>query len=169
MRIFSAKGALAALALLAGVTSLANAQQPSSAQANAIRQNCRSDYESYCSSVPPGGQASLNCLAQNQSKLSPACGQAVAAATGGGATAAAPAAPVAQPASVPPHGPLSPPPQMSPREEMFLMREACGRDYRRVCTGVPVGGGNALRCLANHSQSLSPGCEQALMMMHARR
>jgi len=49
------------------------------------------------------------------------------------------------------------------------MREACGYDYRRLCAGVPLGGGNALRCLANHGMSLSPGCERALMMLHARR
>jgi hypothetical protein len=58
---------------------------------------------------------------------------------------------------------------MSPREELMLMRGACGYDYRRMCAGTPLGGGNAVRCLANHSQSLSPGCEQALMTMHARR
>jgi len=51
----------------------------------------------------------------------------------------------------------------------MLMRGACGHDYRRMCAGTPLGGGNAVRCLANHSQSLSPGCEQALMTMHARR
>jgi len=46
------------------------AQQPS-AQADAIRQNCRADYQSLCASVPPGGQASLNCLAQHARQLSP--------------------------------------------------------------------------------------------------
>ena len=48
--------------LIAGVSW---AQQPTQAQQNAIRQNCRSDYQSYCSAVPTGGQASLQCLQQH--------------------------------------------------------------------------------------------------------
>lgn len=160
------KGALALTAMLIGLSGMASAQQPTSAQTNAIKQNCRSDYQSFCSSVPPGGQASLSCLAQNAVQLSPACGQAVAAVTGGGAGAAAGAT---QAHAVPPHGALSPPPQMSPREELMIMRQACGMDYRRLCTGVPLGGGQALRCLSNHSMSLSHRCEQALMAMHAQR
>lgn len=51
----------------------------------------------------------------------------------------------------------------------MLMRQVSGMDCRRLCAGVPLGGGNALRCRANHSMSLSHGCEQALMMMHACR
>ena len=152
---------------MAGMAGAEVAQQPS-AQADAIRQNCRADYQSLCASVPPGGQASLNCLAQHAGQLSPACGRAVAAATAGAAGPQT-GAPGEAAMAVPPHGPLSPPPQMSPREELMLMRGACGYDYRRMCAGTPLGGGNAVRCLANHSQSLSPGCEQALMTMHARR
>jgi hypothetical protein len=80
----------------------AEAQQPSAAQRNAIKQNCRSDYISYCSSVPPGGKASLQCLEKNAASLSPTCQQAVAAVSGAGATAppaaAAPAVHAAKPA-----------------------------------------------------------------------
>jgi len=168
---------------LAGLLAAGVAQvqaQPTSGQASAIRANCRSDYQSFCAAVPPGGQASLACLEQHAAQLSPPCRQAVGAAAGSGA-APAPAAPTAAtagpaphaaqppPPHSPPHGALSPLPPISPREEMFLMRDACGMDFRRLCAGVPLGGGNSLRCLANHSQSLSPRCEQALMMLHARR
>lgn len=167
MIAFSIRRVMSLAALLMGIAGIANAQQPSSAQINAVKQNCRSDYQSLCSAVPPGGQASLNCLSQHAAQLSPACGQAVAAVSGGGGGGAPAATQAAVP--VPPHGALSPPPQMSPREEMMIMRQACGNDYRRLCAGVPLGGGNALRCLANHSMSLSHRCEQALMMMHAAR
>jgi len=191
MRLFGLMGMALAGLLAAGVGQVQ--AQPNSAQASAIRANCRSDYQSFCAAVPPGGQASLACLEQHAAQLSPPCRQAVGAAAGAGA-ATAPTAPMpnapmpgapipgAPPAATagaaphaapqphsPPHGALSPLPPISPREEMFLMRNACGMDFRRLCAGVPLGGGNSLRCLANHSQSLSPRCEQALMMLHARR
>ena len=63
------------------------AQQPTSEQISAIRANCRSDYQRYCSSVPTGGSASLQCLEQNSAKLSGACQQAVSAAMGTSAPA----------------------------------------------------------------------------------
>lgn len=163
MRVFLFAGAMT-LGVVLSVG--ANAQQPSPAQTDAVRQNCRSDYEALCASVPPGGQASLQCLAQHSAQLSPACGQSVAAITGGSAGTPAATAP---PHPVPAHGALSPPPAMSPREEMMLMRQACGPDYRRFCAGVRLGGGQALSCLANHGMSLSHACEQALMTMHAQR
>src|SRR6516164_10648682 len=65
----------------------AAAQQPSQDQIAAIKSNCRSDYLSYCSSVPRGGSQALQCLKSNLAKLSSGCQQAVKAAA---ATAAAP-------------------------------------------------------------------------------
>src|ERR1051325_6604628 len=65
---------------LAGFSLPSAAQQPTSEQISAIRANCRSDYQRYCSSVPAGGSASLQCLEQNSAKLSGACQQAVSAA-----------------------------------------------------------------------------------------
>jgi hypothetical protein len=41
------------------------AQAPSQAQRDAIKSQCRSDYMAHCSSVPPGGEASLQCLQKN--------------------------------------------------------------------------------------------------------
>ena len=69
---------------------LAHAQQPTSAQANAIRQSCRADFQANCAGVPTGGQAALACLQQNAAKASPACQQALRAV--GDAAAAAPRA-----------------------------------------------------------------------------
>jgi hypothetical protein len=55
------------------------AQAPSEAQRAAIKSNCRSDYMAHCSSIPPGGAASLQCLQQNVGSLSAACAGAVKA------------------------------------------------------------------------------------------
>jgi hypothetical protein len=74
------------VALLAALAAPALAQQPTSAQAGAIRQACRSDYQAHCASVPTGGSAALACLQQNAASLSPGCQQAVKA-VGGGAGA----------------------------------------------------------------------------------
>ncbi len=55
---------------LAGAGATADAQQPTSAQAGAIRQACRSDYAANCAGVPTGGQAALACLQKNAAKTS---------------------------------------------------------------------------------------------------
>ncbi len=149
--------------LIAGVSW---AQQPTQAQQNAIRQNCRSDYQSYCSAVPTGGQASLQCLQQHAAELSPACGQAVGAI--GGATppagkSAPPPAQAAHPPAAPPAAPPPAAPPPNPRAEMALMRQACGMDYRAFCRGVRPGGGRGIACLTDHQESLSDGCRTALM------
>ena len=94
---------LASIGALAGIlvaAPLAHAQQPTSAQANAIRQSCRADFQANCAGVPTGGQAALACLQQNAAKTSPECQQALRAASGAAPaaprTAAAPAAAAAQ-------------------------------------------------------------------------
>jgi len=135
----------------------AQAQQPNQAQLDAIRQNCRSDYQSNCAGVPAGTQASLQCLQQHQAELSPPCKRAVAALQGGGA--AHPAATATQ----------APRPAMSPTQEMALMRRACGTDYRTWCRGVPLGGGHAVACLAANRSHVSSGCRTALAEMKAMR
>lgn len=145
--------ALAATALIAG-SSIGAAQQPTQAQADAIRQSCRADYQAHCSSVPTGGSAALQCLRTNLASLSPGCQSAVSAA-GGGSAGTSPASP---PAS-------SPPPGASPttkREQAMMMRQACGADFRTWCRGVALGGGRALTCLADHRESLSQPCRDAL-------
>jgi hypothetical protein len=84
--------------------------QPTQAQIGAMRQACRSDYMRVCSSVPTGGAAALQCLQQNEARLSPACGRAVAAASPQAApapTAAATDNEIPQ-AATPPGSPLWP-------------------------------------------------------------
>jgi hypothetical protein len=147
------------------------AKKPSSAQVAAIRSACRSDYQKVCAGVPTGGAPALQCLEKNKSKVSPACEQAVNAAGGGGGAApaaaagsapaaAATASPGAAPAAAPvPALVLRP---MRPREELFVLRSACGGDVRALCGGVPVGGGRIVRCLATQAASLSPACKEVL-------
>ena len=146
------------------------AKQPSSAQASAIRSACRSDYPKVCAGVPTGGAPALQCLDKNKSKLSAACGQAVGAATGGtaapaasGATAAAPAATAtaAAPAAIA----LRP---MRPREELLVVRSACGTDVRSLCGTVMGGGGRIVQCLASNAPSLSPACRDVLAQFAAQ-
>src|SRR5436309_4376871 len=92
--------ALLGAALLAAATP-ALSQGPSQAQRDAIKSQCRSDYIAHCSSVPPGGEASVQCLAKNMSSLSAGCQSAVRAVQAAAApkTESAPAA--ATPAAAP--------------------------------------------------------------------
>src|SRR2546430_1372541 len=165
--------------LLAAVTFAAPAfsQAPTEAQRDAIRSECRSDYEAHCSSVPPGGAASLQCLQKNMSSLAPGCQSAVRAVevpaepkaeskpeTAPAATAATPS-PGAAPATAPAALALRP---MRPREVLFVLRSACGGDVRALCPGVEPGGGRIIECLATQAASLSPACQGVLAPFAAR-
>src|SRR6185369_1037463 len=152
----------------------APAGQPTSAQISAIRSACRSDYPKVCAGVPTGGAPALQCLEKNKAKLSAGCEKAVSAAGGGGATAAAPAAGAAPAAAgaataAAPAAPavivLRP---MRPREELFVLRSACGADVRSICGGVAPGGGRILQCLATNAAQLSPACKDVLSQFAAR-
>ena len=91
-------GPLLAVAAVFATATSALAQAPSQAQRDAIKSQCRSDYMAHCSSVPPGGEASLQCLQKNMSSLSSSCQSAVRAVE----APAAPAATTAKPAEVAP-------------------------------------------------------------------
>lgn len=153
----------------------AAAKQPTSAQVSAIRSACRSDYPKVCAGVPTGGAPALQCLEKNKGKLSPACEKAVAAAGGGaGAPAAAAggtttAAPAAASTTAAPAAPvvivLRP---MRPREELFVLRSACGADVRTICGGVAPGGGRIVQCLATNAASISPACQDVLSQFRAQ-
>ena len=134
----------------------ARAQQPSPAQADAIRQSCRGDYQAHCAGVPTGGSAALQCLQRNLASLSSSCRTAVSTAEGGGAPN-----PSAASQGRPPPAPAMAP-AMTPREQAALMRRSCGGDFRALCRGVSLGGGRALACLADHQESLSPPCREAM-------
>ncbi len=152
--------------VLCQLAGTATAQQPSQAQTAAVKQSCRSDYQSYCAGVPTGGRASLQCLQQHQADLSPDCQAAVGAIGGGGAAAAGGTAPRGTAPASPPTGAA---PAMSKRQEVALMRRACGGDFRAYCRGVPLGGGQGIGCLTANESRLSPSCKGALAEAHGGR
>jgi hypothetical protein len=135
-------------------------KRPSKAQAAAIRSACRADYQSYCRGVPPGGTAAWSCLQANAASFSPPCQRAVYAVTGGTPTEAAAPPAGAPPAAVPVRPPIGR--VVSLREELFVIRTACGGDFRAYCAGVRLGGGRAIGCLEANAASLSPSCQGAL-------
>jgi hypothetical protein len=145
------------------------AGQPTSAQISAIRSACRSDYPKVCAGVPTGGAPALQCLEKNKAKLSAGCEKAVSAASGGGAAAAAPpagAAPAGAAAAAAPAVIVLRP--MRPREELLVLRSACGADVRSICGGVQPGGGRIVQCLATNAAQLSPACKDVLSQFAAR-
>jgi Cysteine rich repeat len=144
------------------------AKKPTNAQISTIRSACRGDYPKVCAGVPTGGAPALECLEKNKASVSAACGKALAAVGGGtaapaasGAPAAARAAPPAPPAAVV----LRP---MAPREELFVMRSACGADIRTLCAGVVPGGGRIMQCISDRAADLSPACQGVLAPFAAR-
>lgn len=186
--------------ILIAIASPTFAQAPSQAQRDAIKTQCRSDYIAHCSSVPPGGEASLQCLQKNMASLSAGCAGAVRAVQASTAapkataptpaaapkTEATPPATKPAPATAAPKAAVkstAPPPAaaattaapaaaaapaaivlrpMRPREELLVMRSACGSDIRSLCGGVAPGGGRIVQCLASNSASLSPACTSVL-------
>ena len=147
------------LPILLLVSTAATAQQPSQAQVSALRSSCRSDYRTYCASVPTGGSAALQCLRQHVDQVSPGCQSAVKA---------VPARDASQPPTTQPPA-AQPPAAMPPRERMAAMRQACGQDFRTLCRGVPMGGGQAMSCLADNQSRLSPACGNLVAEARARR
>jgi hypothetical protein len=164
-----ATAALIALAVpvLVALAVPAWAQSPSPAQASAIRQACRADYQSHCASVPTGGSASLQCLQQNAAALSTPCQQALAA-VGGTASSAPANSPPATAQSPNAKSPTASTPT-SRRAEITTLRTDCRADYRKFCATVQPGGGRALGCLQAHGAQLSRQCQSALLTaQHSR-
>ena len=155
--------------LMSVVAAPAVAQGPSEAQREAIKTDCRNDYIAHCSSIPPGGEASLQCLAKNMSSLSPTCQAAVRAVEAPAAAAApkaatAPAATSAKPAAATaaPKAAATTPAKQPSSAQVAAVRSACQSDYPKVCAGVPPGGAPALQCLEKNKAKVSASCQQAV-------
>ncbi|QWG18124.1 hypothetical protein KMZ68_24805 [Bradyrhizobium sediminis] len=166
------------------VVTPAFSQAPTDAQRSAIRSECRADYQALCASVPPGGEASLQCLQKNMPNLSSGCAGAVravgpaaapkaesapaAAPKAESAPAAAPAKPAATtsaPAAAPaaaPKAAASTAAKQPTDAQVSAIRTACRSDYQKVCAGVPTGGSASLQCLDMNKAKTSGGCQQAL-------
>ena len=141
----------------------ATAQQPTAVQQSAIKSACRSDFMAQCSGVSPGGKAALTCLQQHSSSLSSACQTAIGALGGGkSAPAATATSPATAPATAPAATATPASPTFTPRQEMAIVRQSCGPDFRRLCSSVALGGGRAIACLKNNFSNLSPTCQKVL-------
>jgi hypothetical protein len=168
------------LAATFAFASQAFAQAPSEAQREAIKSNCRSDYIAHCSSIPPGGAASLECLQKNMSSLSASCAGAVRA-----VEAPAAAEPKAEPKSEKAEEPKTEPkaepkseaketkpaaaepkaagaPKKPSQAQISAIKSACRSDYMKVCAGVPTGGAPALECLEKNKARVSAACAKAV-------
>ncbi|MDP3694049.1 cysteine rich repeat-containing protein [Bradyrhizobium sp.] len=160
------------------VATPASSQAPTDAQRNAIRSQCSADYQAHCASVPPGGEASLQCLQKNMSSLSSGCQGAVravepaAAPKAETAPAAAPKA-AAAPAAAATAKPATATPATAPKAaaspakqptdaQAAAIRSACRSDYQKVCAGVPTGGAPALQCLEKNKAKVSAPCARAV-------
>jgi hypothetical protein len=124
----------------------------------------------HCAGIAPGGSASIACLKRNARTLSRGCLQAlVGAPTVAAAPAATPApAHIATRIAAPP--PMEPAPLLvTPREERFIIRSACGADFATHCGGLRPGLGRVAACLHYNRSSLSPRCQQALIALHEGR
>jgi hypothetical protein len=178
------------------IASPASAQAPTEAQRAAIKSSCRSDYIAHCSSVPPGGMESLQCLQQNMSSLSSSCQTAVRAVAAPSETKAEPSAEpketakdttkeapredtkteptaaAAKPAAEPvttttPKAAAGATAKKPSSAQIAAIRSACRADYPKVCAGVPTGGAAALQCLEKNKSKVSAGCEKAVAAVSA--
>ncbi len=167
----------------------AYAQAPSEAQREAIKSNCRSDYIAHCSSIPPGGAASLECLQKNMSSLSASCAGAVRAVEAPAAAPKTAEEPKAEPKAEPKTEKAEEPkaePKAEPKSEaketkpaaaepkaagaakkpsqaqVSAIKSACRSDYMKVCAGVPTGGAPALECLEKNKAKVSAACAKAV-------
>src|SRR6202012_4969275 len=160
------------------------AQAPTDAQRAAIKSNCRSDYMAHCSSIQPGGAASLQCLQQNMASLSPSCAGAVKAVSAPSETKAetpaapkdetrqetAPAAAPATEAGKPTAGPAAKPATKSTAgiskkptaAQRAAIKSNCRSDYMAHCSSIPPGGAASLQCLEKNKATLSAACEKAV-------
>jgi hypothetical protein len=134
--------------------------RPSREQIIAVFQSCRRDMREYCAGGRGPGP-SIRCLRDNAANLSPGCQEALAAVASGApgeAGAGASAFAIERPAR-----------PVSPREVFFLIRTACGPDFRAYCAGGGFGAGRAIGCLRENAANLSPTCRNALSSIAGRR
>jgi hypothetical protein len=152
--------------LLAFGLDQASAQQPSSAQINAIRQSCRSDFMSNCSGVQPGGKDAIECLERNLGKLSAPCKTAVSAVAPKPPAPAAAASPAPAPAATTPEPASSTAPAAitaSQQEQVRAIQEACTiSDFTSHCSWIKPDSPEVLLCLQANAAQLSPNCQTAV-------
>jgi hypothetical protein len=156
----------AAPAAPAAPAKAAKAPASKKAQLAAVAGACGADYRTHCHGIRPGTGAAAECLKRNAATLSPHCQQALMGVAAAKSKLAS--APAATPAAAPVKA--EPPPLLvSPREEIFLLRVSCRRDYMQFCRGLRFGAGRVASCLNYNAANLSPPCQQALAALREGR
>ena len=153
------------------------AQQPTQAERDAIRSACRSDFLTHCANVQPGGKEALECLLQNDSKLSASCKSAVAAVapkpepkpepksesksepkSEPATKEAAPAAPEAPAAATPKAAA-----ERTQDDQIKAIRRACTlEDFMAHCSWISPNSAEVMLCLKANAAGLSPPCRAAV-------
>ena len=139
----------------------AAAQQPTEAERDAIRSACRSDFMTHCASVQPGGKEALECLLQNDSKLSQPCKSAVNAV----APKPEPVTREAAPATPGPAAAGTPKPvsEQTRDEQIKAVRQACTLDdFVAHCSWIQPSSPEVVLCLKANAAALSPPCQTAV-------
>jgi Cysteine rich repeat len=138
--------------------------QSKKAQLASVARACGADYRTHCHGIRPRTAAAVDCLKRNAATLSPTCQHALMG------VAAAKSKLASAPATAPAPVKAEPPPLLvSPREEIFLLRMACRRDYLQFCRGLRFGAGRVASCLHYNAANLSPPCQQALAALREGR
>jgi hypothetical protein len=152
------------------------AQQPTTAQRDAIRSSCRSDFIAKCSGVEPGGKAALECLERNHDSLSASCKTAIDGLAAKPAPAPpsteTPAAEAVPPATTTPPGPSTEQASTtaSQDEELKAVRRACTLDdIAAHCSWIAPTSPELVLCLRANATDLSSGCKAAVIGQSAPR
>ncbi len=102
---------------------------------------CRGDIVALCGGLEKGGGRKMQCLKDNEAKLSAPCKSAIQAVVDNKAAAG---------------------PKLARGEGRGKVQKACQTDIATVCAGVEKGKGAIARCLKDNAAKLSPTCGQAV-------
>ena len=131
---------------LAGVAALGiltAAALPAAAQALAehVKEGCKTELETYCSQVTPGQNRLLACIYAYGDKLSGQCETALYEAAAALERAV---------------------------NTMAYVADQCRADIQSKCADIQPGQGRIAECLADHKDSLSQPCTQAITEVGAK-
>jgi hypothetical protein len=99
-----------------------------------IAEACRSDAQTLCKGVEPGGGRIAKCLKENDAKLSPACKEKLAEGKTKGDML---------------------------KKKIGDAMQNCKADAEKFCKDVKPGGGRIMKCLKEHEAELSEGCKNS--------